>query len=456
MAVHIWNRTSVNSTSRLYLIKVYKALINNGYEPAKAKILACIVLERRVQGNLGRSFSLPEHNMLSNSLVDEFNLLRRAQVTRPSTIASHLFLEQTYDKFIGKLDDVTTLTPKIDKERANIIAQKWNSILLEKDGTTPHPSDDDIKKVMGCNKTAKVEWYDSLSLSELPVDSFSKMSSLAISYSKTEKYLHEILQNILTNILMPQKDWIELINILSLANGFSASVEILAAENNMQVALWHYIFNRNLLVLETADYFSNIIPKLSELLRPVIQLLKTALLVFCAKDKIYVFCAKDKIYVFKKPLDMQIDENKRLHNATGPAVTFVDNSKVWVWHGVLVPEYVITEPNRITAKDILEEPNAEVSRIKLERLGMEKFIHQSKLKILYSDIDGKGNSRKLLQTSSPKSLESDKYIEVIQVVCPSTGRKYLLRVPPNMQTCQAAIAWTFGLSPEDYVLAAET
>jgi len=38
----------------------------------------------------------------------------------------------------------------------------------------------------------------------------------------------------------------------------------------------------------------------------------------------------------------------------------------------------------------------------------------------------------------------------------STKNKYILRVPPDVTTCKGAIAWTFRLSPEEYILTDES
>lgn len=47
-------------------------------------------------------------------------------------------------------------------------------------------------------------------------------------------------------------------------------------------------------------------------------------------------------------------------------------------------------------------------------------------------------------------LPRDESLVVIELTCPTTGRRYLLRVPPNMETAREAIAWTFDLAPEAY------
>ncbi|MGH2367599.1 MAG: DUF6745 domain-containing protein [Chloroflexota bacterium] len=41
-------------------------------------------------------------------------------------------------------------------------------------------------------------------------------------------------------------------------------------------------------------------------------------------------------------------------------------------------------------------------------------------------------------------------VVAVRVVCPSTGRIYLLRVPPTCQTAHEAVAWTFGRDTGDY------
>ena len=35
-------------------------------------------------------------------------------------------------------------------------------------------------------------------------------------------------------------------------------------------------------------------------------------------------------------------------------------------------------------------------------------------------------------------------------------KTYFLRVPPQMRSCQEAVAWTFNCSPDEYAVAVET
>jgi hypothetical protein len=41
-------------------------------------------------------------------------------------------------------------------------------------------------------------------------------------------------------------------------------------------------------------------------------------------------------------------------------------------------------------------------------------------------------------------------IRCVRVTCPSTGRQYALRVPPDTATARAGVAWTFSLSADAY------
>ena len=122
------------------------------------------------------------------------------------------------------------------------------------------------------------------------------------------------------------------------------------------------------------------------------------------------------------------------------------------WRGVPVSDRIAFHPETITVDEILEEPNQTHRQILLEQVGLEWFIEHAHAVVLDHDSD-KGGDRRLL------SLPFDRGEAVIcvQVRCPSTGHQYVLRVPPDMRTCQQAVAWTAGYSnPDAYQPAIET
>jgi len=149
----------------------------------------------------------------------------------------------------------------------------------------------------------------------------------------------------------------------------------------------------------------------------------------------------------------------RLHCEDGPAVRYPDGWPIYAWHGVRVPENIIIRPvSAITTSGVVAERNAEVARVLLERMGVERFASEADGgRIIHHDIDGQGNARRLVSIPMPNM--PDREARVVVVECPSTHHQYVLGVPPRIATCQAAVAWTFGVdaveSAEDLVLMKE-
>jgi hypothetical protein len=123
-----------------------------------------------------------------------------------------------------------------------------------------------------------------------------------------------------------------------------------------------------------------------------------------------------------------------------------------LWRGVPVPDHVAFVPECIFAAEILDEPNVELRRIMIERLGLERFVRDCRAQVIDQDQDA-GGQRQLLRIH----FDSDEDLYCVAVCCPSTGHRYVLRVPPTMRTCSQAIAWTAGFAnPDDYRPSVET
>lgn len=122
------------------------------------------------------------------------------------------------------------------------------------------------------------------------------------------------------------------------------------------------------------------------------------------------------------------------------------------WKGVLVNERIVFHPETLTGSEVLAESNAEVRRVMMERMGLERFFEEIKAKMMDNDQDP-GGERKLLRVPLP----GDEDLVCLAVACPSTGRRYVLRVPPTMRTCHQAAAWVAGFDdPKLYAPLAET
>jgi hypothetical protein len=116
------------------------------------------------------------------------------------------------------------------------------------------------------------------------------------------------------------------------------------------------------------------------------------------------------------------------------------------WRGIPIPVRVALDPGWITMADVVTERNAERRRVLIERMGYERFVAESKARVLDCDRDP-GGPRELIRVE----LEGDEPLVFLCVRCPSTGQRYVLRVPPSTPTCHAAAAWIAGFDdPADY------
>ena len=114
------------------------------------------------------------------------------------------------------------------------------------------------------------------------------------------------------------------------------------------------------------------------------------------------------------------------------------------WRGVAIDDRIAFHPEQLRVEEILREGNIERRRVMLERFGAEHFMQAAGASVLDSDTDA-GGKRELLSVA----LANDEPMVCVSVRCPSTGRQYLLRVPPGMQTCRQAVAWTAGFDTPD-------
>lgn len=123
-----------------------------------------------------------------------------------------------------------------------------------------------------------------------------------------------------------------------------------------------------------------------------------------------------------------------------------------LWRGVPISPEAAFHPETMKARAILKEQNTEIRRVLLERMGYERFVAEARATPIDRDTDA-GGLRRLLRVP----LGNDEPLVYLSVLDPSTGRQYLLRVPPHMQTCHQAAAWIAGFdNPHDYHPVAET
>ena len=145
----------------------------------------------------------------------------------------------------------------------------------------------------------------------------------------------------------------------------------------------------------------------------------------------------------ERPQVINLDNRLRLHSEDGLAIRYPDGWGVYAWHGVRVPEYIITRPHEITPDKIMSEQNTEISRVMLERYGQDNFIRDGGFTIQQSDDYG--------DLYRIEFDNGDEPIVAVHVQDASTDRDYFLYVPPHIRTAHQGVAWTFGYdNPADY------
>lgn len=142
----------------------------------------------------------------------------------------------------------------------------------------------------------------------------------------------------------------------------------------------------------------------------------------------------------------------RLHCEDGPAVAWPDGWGVWSIHGVGVPRHVVEAPETLTPAEILGEANAEVRRVMIERFGAERLMREAAAERVQQDDYG---------TLWRLEIDEDEPLVMIEVVnstaeADGSRKRYWLRVPPDMDTARAAVAWTFAMRADEYVLASQS
>ena len=162
----------------------------------------------------------------------------------------------------------------------------------------------------------------------------------------------------------------------------------------------------------------------------------------------------------ERPALLARDNLGRLHSGVddnasrdhGPALSYPDGYAVYAWHGMPIPPDFIAQLDTLTAERIRDEGNAELRRVMLEHFGYERYVRECGAEAVQRDEFGV-----LWRVPMPDD-EPLCMVEVRNATPEPDGsrRTYWLRVPPRTRTAHEAVAWTFGLTPEEYAPTIQT
>lgn len=165
---------------------------------------------------------------------------------------------------------------------------------------------------------------------------------------------------------------------------------------------------------------------------------------------------RDFVMVCDRPVELHVETaagSHRLHNSSGPAIRWADGWALYFWHGTQVPaELIETEWG---PEQILAEPNPEIRRCAIERLGWDRFASAAELTEVDRAVDP-GNPGQLLRLYEVPGRLLRHPARVL--VCTNatrerdgTRRSFGLTVPSDCPTALAGAAWTFDIAETEYV-----
>ena len=237
-------------------------------------------------------------------------------------------------------------------------------------------------------------------------------------------------------ILQPDADRILLFEFEKLAINYSESLGVFHSYSDYIKPLTSSDLVKEIHFIEflISKFGITLDEKAQELLRCKQQLFEECGWIF-AFEKICLIC--------DRPLHLRFDAENRLHAEGESAIAFADGYSLYFHHGVKLPEqYGKVHPDLWEAQWILDEENAELRRLLIERIGYDRICCE--LQAVELDT--------WQEYTLLKIDEADiEPIHLLKMTCPSTGHIHALRVPPDVESAKEAIRWVnWDIDPEQF------
>jgi hypothetical protein len=155
-------------------------------------------------------------------------------------------------------------------------------------------------------------------------------------------------------------------------------------------------------------------------------------------------------WISERPSRIEADANGRLHSPDGPALKYRDGWEVCVWKDVEVPAWMIENPERIAVSEIDIAFDAAVRNAMIDIMTPERFIRSGGARQISKDETGTLWCKHWSYRGS--IIGTWAAVEVVNGTAAADGSHihYFLRVPARMRSAREAVAWTYGLSAEQY------
>jgi hypothetical protein len=147
----------------------------------------------------------------------------------------------------------------------------------------------------------------------------------------------------------------------------------------------------------------------------------------------------------ERPSSLRLDREGRLHNPTGPALSYRDGLSLYALRGVEVSTRFIQRPESVSPQELLGVHNVEARRVLIELHGWERLLQKLQAELVQEDHFGR------LWQFQFEGVPC-RVLEVVDATVQPDGsyRHYFLFVPDTLATAHEAVAWTFGIDADRY------
>ena len=150
-------------------------------------------------------------------------------------------------------------------------------------------------------------------------------------------------------------------------------------------------------------------------------------------------------WLAERPSRLAIDLQGRLHSKEGPALSYPDGWGIYAWKGIRLQPWMIENPSGIGPRAINRERDPRVRRCLIEILTPERYIALGEAVPVSRDETGT-----LWRRHWARQVWAA--VEVVNGTPEPDGtlKRYYLQVPPEMRSAREAVAWTYGLTEQQY------
>lgn len=147
--------------------------------------------------------------------------------------------------------------------------------------------------------------------------------------------------------------------------------------------------------------------------------------------------------VSDRPEILRLDNEGRPHCEDGPSHRWRDGLEFYHLHGIRVPQWVIrTSKNAFTKEMILSEPNADIRREIIRKIGIEKAIDLLGAEVVDTEAFEIGGVYELLMVDYDGRGEKRPYLKMKN---PSIDAYHIEGVEPSCRTVKQALMYRNGL-----------